>query len=458
MTMRKKNWRTKTTCVILFVLVLAFQIKYSSIVRSKLTHAHKKANPVPEIKQLEVTELESNPSEQSPPTKRQISCDRSHYHYDICTIHVATVLDPTISTFFIQHRTTVDPNPTAMKIRPYPRKFDSIAMSRIKELTITSGAPIPSCHVMHESPAMVFSAGGYTGNFFHEFNDGFIPLFITLNSLFHRQDDGDVVLVISKARDWWVSKYANLLGQFSKHPIVDLDNDNATHCFPSATLGLVSHGFMTIKPELIPNSKSLHHFHAFLSKAYDANNVPFNSPPQNARPRLVLVNRSSGDGRLLLNLEEVKLEIERVGFDVVMFEPKPSTPLDKAFALIGSSHAMVGIHGAALTHLLFLKPGSLFIQVVPLGLELVAELCFGNPARGMGLDYREYKIRVEESSLIEKYSKEDMMIKDPVAFLSGKPWSKSTMDIYLKEQNVRLDLVRFRKYLKKAYNKARLFI
>lgn len=405
----------------------------------------------------EMIQLELNTSKHGPipplatmaPPPRQINCDRSHYAYDICTIHVASVLDPTTSTFFIQRPTTLDPNPTVTKIRPYPRKFESVTMSKIRELTITLETPIPSCHVKHESPALVFSAGGYTGNFFHDFNDGFIPLFITLNSMFHHQD---VVLVISKARDWWVKKYAHLLGQFSKHPIIDLDNDNTTHCFLSATLGLVSHGYMTISPELMPNSKSLHHFHAFLSKAYGAKNlIPY---PRNTRPRLVLVNRSSGDGRLLLNLEEVTIVMKNVGFDVIVFEPKSSTPLNKAFALISSSHAMVGIHGAALTHLLFLRPGSSFIQVVPLGAEWAAEVCYGNPAKAMGLNYIEYRISVEESSLIEKYGKEDMMIKDPIAFLNGK-WSKRTMNIYLKEQNVRLDLVRFRKYLKEAYMKAR---
>ncbi|KOM45891.1 hypothetical protein LR48_Vigan06g119700 [Vigna angularis] len=387
------------------------------------------------------------------PPPREITCDRSHYAYDICTTNVATTLNPTTSTFFIQRPTTVDPNQTATKIRPYPRKFDSPVMSRIKELTITAGRPIPSCRVKHEAPALVFSAGGYTGNFFHDFNDGFIPLFITLNSFFH---DKDVVLVISKARDWWVNKYATLLRQFSKHPIVDLDNDNKTHCFPHATLGLVSHGFMTIKPELMPNPKSLHDFHAFLRKTFGGNdnNVSLNSFP---RPRLVLLNRSSGDGRLLLNMEEVKMEMQRVGFDVIVFEPTPSTPLSKAFAVIGSSHAMVGIHGAALTHSLFLKPGSVLIQVVPLGLESVAEMCFGNLAK-MGLNYMEYRVRAQESSLIEKYGKEDVMIKNPNHFLNGRPWSQTTMNVYLKEQNLRLDLVRFRIYLNKAYKKAKQLI
>ena len=121
------------------------------------------------------------------PEAKDISCDRSHRNYDFCTISGPTVLDPTSSI-------------------------------------------IPNCEIQHEAPAILFSAGGLTGNIFHDFNDGFIPLFITMNSIF---PDQDVVLVISKARDWWVSKYTEILRTFTKYPIISLDNDTITHCFPS---------------------------------------------------------------------------------------------------------------------------------------------------------------------------------------------------------------------------------
>lgn len=329
-------------------------------------------------------------------------------------------------------------------------------MSRIKELkVVTSSGPIPRCHVTHKSHAVLFSAGGYTGNFFHEFSDGFIPLFITVNSISQHQND--VVLVISKARDWWIKKYADLLGEFSKHRIIDLDNDNSTHCFPSATLGLISHGFMAINEYQMPNSTSLIHFHKFLSKAYNNDNnsgMKLYHPSNTLRPRVVLVNRPLGVGRTILNIEEVKLEVERLGFDIIVFEPTPKTPLSQSFGLINSSHAMIGVHGAALTHMLFLRAGAAFIQVVPIGIGWAAEACFGKAARAKGLNYMEYRVRDEESSLMEKYGKDEMVIRDPNAFIKGKPWSNA-MNIYLKEQNVRLDLDRFRKYLKKAYKKAK---
>lgn len=330
-------------------------------------------------------------------------------------------------------------------------------MSRIKELTLSLGRSSPSCQVQHNVPALVFSAGGYTGNFFHDFNDGFIPLYITVNSIFNGQD---FIFVISKSHYWWVSKYKDLLQSFTKHPIIDLDNDASTHCFPSANLGLISHGFMTINPELIPKSKTITHFRAFLDKAYSKNSHEYhhqNTSPSKSRPRLVLVGRTGATGRVLLNQQQVKKEAEKLGYDVIVFEPTGKTQLSLAYEVINSSHAMIGVHGAALTHSLFLRPGSVFIQVVPLGIEWVANVCFGKPAKDLGLEYMEYRISVEESSLIDKYSRDDMVVKDPKS-VRGNKWSSQIMDIYLKEQNVRLDLDRFRRFLKEAYKKSKRFL
>jgi protein O-GlcNAc transferase len=49
---------------------------------------------------------------------------------------------------------------------------------------------------------------------------------------------------------------------------------------------------------------------------------------------------------------------------------------------------------------------------------------------------------------MDKYGKDEMIVKDPSGF-RGKKWSHEAMTIYLKEQNVKLDMVIFRVYLKK---------
>ncbi|XP_031263195.1 beta-1,2-xylosyltransferease XAX1-like isoform X2 [Pistacia vera] len=222
---------------------------------------------------------------------------------------------------------------------------------------------------------------------------------------------------------------------------------------------LISHGFMNIDPALIPNSRTFIHFRAFLEKAYGSHGQihPSKNNSPLVRPRLVLVSRRDSLGRVINNEAKAKLVLEKIGFDVIVFEPNPGTPLNEAYAIINSSHAMVGVHGAALTHSLFLRPGSVFVQVVPLGLDWVAQVCFAKSARAMRFEYMEYKIKAEESSLVEKYNKNDLLIKDPVAF-RGKNWSEDIMNIYLKEQNVNFDLVRFGEYFKQVYKKAKQFM
>ncbi|KAK4376624.1 hypothetical protein RND71_002920 [Anisodus tanguticus] len=391
-------------------------------------------------------------------SKSIINCDRFHYFYDICTINGPTIFDPFQSTFYDMDSTNKnETNIIVEKIRPYPRKWENFTMGQIKEFTLTTGPLSPQCLIHHKAQALVFSVGGYTGNFFHDINDGFLPLFITVNSLFPNQD---FILVISKLEDWWIQKYKDLLLSFSKYPIINIDKEiNVTHCFPRATLGLMSHGFMNIDPKLTPSSKTLIDFHKFLATTYGAGQ----SQPQpwsqsQPRPRLVLASRGGSVGRLILNQDEVKLVAEQIGFEVILFEPRKNTSLHESFGLIHSSHAMIGVHGAALTHALFLRPSSIFIQIVPIGAEGVSDICFGKLSRDMELVYEEYKIGVEESSLMENFGEENsLVLKNPKA-LQKNGWSQEIMDIYLREQNINLDLNRFRIYLEKAYRKSKVFM
>ncbi|KAL5826322.1 hypothetical protein ACOSQ4_018119 [Xanthoceras sorbifolium] len=461
--MKKHHSATMAGCFFFFVFFFVLETNLTILSNFSVSTSTASTPPAPDKKSLELKSVSNwDPLPPPPPPLQlsqsgQINCDRSHHNYDICSINGPAVLDSKTSTFYVVDPPTSTPPLLVENIRPYPRKWENFVMKGIKEVAIKSGPRSPKCEAQHKAPALVFSVGGYNGNFWHEFNDGLIPLFITVNSIF---PDEDVVLVIDKARDWWVRKYADLLQTISKHPIIDLDNDTTTHCFTSATLGLISHGFMTIHPTLLPNSATFTHFRALLDKAYGyghGRNLPskYNSPA--TRPRLVLISRKGSIGRVMSNQAEVKRVAEEVGFDVIVFEPSFKTPLHQAYALINTSHAMVGVHGAALTHSLFLRPGSVFVQVVPLGLDWVADVCFAKSARAMGLDYMEYKINAEESSLVEKYDKNELVIKDPVAY-RGNKWSSAVMDIYLKEQNVKLDLFRFGVYLEQVYNKATKFM
>lgn len=330
-------------------------------------------------------------------TSTTITCDRSHTNYDVCAINGSCHLDPKTGTF-----TLMDPTFSTFveKIRPYPRKGEHWVMSTIKELTLTPGpldlTLIRSWDITHDSPAIVFSAGGYTGSIYHDFIDGLIPLFFTANSYF---PDLDIILVVVNPKEWWMPKYMDVLGAFSKHKtilLLDKENASVTHCFPSAVVGLISHEAMIADPTRIPNSKSLVDFQNFLDKAFNTSLSTIKA----SKPRLILVSRYGNIGRVMLNEKEMREMLEDVGFDVVTFRPTKKTSLKEAYKLIKSSHVMVGVHGAALTHLLFLRPGSVFVQVVPIGLGWAAKTCYEAPAKAMKLKYIEYRVNVEESSLI----------------------------------------------------------
>lgn len=144
----------------------------------------------------------------------------------MCIVNATTMLEPT--------------QDLVEKVQPYPRKWETSVIGWIQEVSLTLRPPSPSCQVHHSTPALVFSVEGYIGNLFHDFNNGFIPIFITFNSIF---PDGNYVLVIHNCRQRWESKYAYLLHTFSKHPIVHLEKANATQFFPYAHVSLISHGF-----------------------------------------------------------------------------------------------------------------------------------------------------------------------------------------------------------------------
>ncbi|MCL7032236.1 hypothetical protein MKW94_018323 [Papaver nudicaule] len=461
------NWITAFVVFFIFFLIhhisinTKISINNSSSSASTLTMSTKNYQGIITSQPIYLKIIQKQPTyeehNQSKPKPNQfiINCDTSHHRYDLCALNSTTTLDPTNSTIYVW-----DPQTSSLtilhKIRPYPRKWENFTMARIKELTIVTTSTQIGCQIQHQAPALVFSAGGYTGNLFHDFNDGFIPLFVTIRSAF--PSGAFPILVVSKCQEWWLRKYAELLRQFSPYPIISLDNDSRTHCFPSTTtIGLISHGYMTINPTLLPNSDSFLDFRMLVGSAYDSTKTSHQaSSTSSGRPRLVLASRKGGS-RVILNQAEVVLLAKEVGFEVSLFEPSEHTSLKQAYKLINSSHVMVGVHGAALTHSLFLRPNkSILIQVVPIGIDWLAETCFGKSARDMGLEYMEYKIIANESSLMDKYGEDHLVLKDPKAVMKDN-WS-NTKDIYLNDQSVRVDLVRFRRYLKSAYNKAKGFM
>ncbi|KAK7847862.1 hypothetical protein CFP56_006161, partial [Quercus suber] len=250
-----------------------------------------------------------------------------------------------------------------------------------------------------DGPALLepITAGGYTGNFFHDFSDGFVPLFITINSLFYNQD---VTLVISDCNDpWWPQKYAEILSQFSHYPIIDIKKERITHCFPSAIIGLIKHGPMIVDPTLLPHHpKSLNDFRVFLENSYKKKGGDDVLITSYNRPQLVFVIRKLDVGRAILNKKEVVKAIEEVGFHVNVLDPT-------------TTHTSLAKFTLAMQW-----PRAVLVQLVPIGVDLPSNISFKGPAKNLGLEYMEYKVKTKESSLVEIYGANDLVLKNPDAY------------------------------------------
>ncbi|KAG7570069.1 Glycosyltransferase 61 [Arabidopsis thaliana x Arabidopsis arenosa] len=305
-----------------------------------------------------------------------------------------------------------------------------------------------ACDVNHDVPAVFFSTGGYTGNVYHEFNDGIIPLFIT-----SQHYNKKVVFVIVEYHDWWEMKYGDIVSQLSDYPLVDFSGDARTHCFKEATVGLRIHDELTVNSSLVTGNRTIVDFRNVLDRGYshriqsliqEETEANVTALDFKKKPKLVILSRN-GSSRAILN-ENLLVELaEETGFNVEVLRPQKTTEMARIYRSLNTSDVMIGVHGAAMTHFLFLKPKTVFIQIIPLGTDWAAETYYGEPAKKLGLKYIGYKIAPKESSLYEEYGKDDPIIRDPDS-LNDKGW-EYTKKIYLQGQNVKLDLKRFRETL-----------
>lgn len=423
-----------------------------------------------------------------------ICCDRTGYRSDICVMKGDIRTDSSSSSIFLYN--SINKNNFSRtvnggegeneedqviqeeKIKPYTRKWETSVMNTIDELNLISKKVNPrnvrKCDVQHDVPAVFFSNGGYTGNVYHEFNDGIIPLYIT-SQHFNKK----VVFVILEYHSWWIMKYGDILSRLSEFPPIDFSEDNRTHCFNEAIVGLKIHDELAVDSSLMEGNKSIVDFRKLLDKAYSPrikglireeekeaqekskqqqNMVSPSSRSETEtsqgvqeiarkKPKLVIVSRTGS--RAITNENLLVKMAEEIGFHVAVLKPQKTSELAKIYRVLNESDVMIGVHGAAMTHFMFMKPKSVFIQVVPLGTNWAADTYYGEPARKLGLKYIRYEIHPKESSLYDIYDKNDPILSDPDS-ITKKGW-EYTKKIYLDSQNVKLDLRRFRKRLHRAY-------
>ncbi|KAG2614109.1 beta-1,2-xylosyltransferase XYXT1-like isoform X2 [Panicum virgatum] len=397
----------------------------------------------------------------------RVACDFADPRSDVCELEGAIRIRGSTSEVFVvaPGGAGAGMNATQWTIQPYTRKGEARVMRGIAELTVrvVGAGEAPACTVRHDVPAVVYSNGGYCGNYYHDFNDNIIPLFITSRHL-----GGEVQLLVAQKQRWWFDKYREIVDGLTNYEAVDLGGDGGeVRCFRRATLGLRSHKELSIDPRRAPRNLSMVDFKRFLMWRYALpreHAIRTEEDEGAARPRLLIIARRSR--RRFVNLPEIVALAEEVGFEVttsdVMSPPKQNKKgalaaagdegharMADASALVNSFDAMVAVHGSGLTNLVFLPMNAVVVQVVPLGrMEGLAMDEYGVPPRDMNMRYLQYNITAEESTLSEAFPRTHPVLLDPMP-IHKQSWSL-VKDIYLGQQDVRLDLRRFRPVLEKA--------
>ncbi|KAL4320626.1 Protein O-linked-mannose beta-1,4-N-acetylglucosaminyltransferase [Arachis hypogaea] len=289
----------------------------------------------------------------------------------------------------------------------------------------------------------------YIGNHFHEFTDIIIPLFLT-----SRQFNGQVKFVVSEMRPWWISKYQAILSKLSNYEVLNIDKVDQVHCFTCVNVGLKRYPKeLSIDPQKY--SYSIKDFRSFLRDSYSVKRVNAiklreegedeNNKNKKQQPRLLILSRRRT--RSFTNTAEIAKMARSMGFEAIVMEAGGSM---SSFAnVVNSCDVLLGVHGAGLTNIVFLPENAVLIQIVPHGgFEWLAKYDFELPSKDMGLKYLDYKISAEESTLIQQYPQDHMIIKHPPSI--GKLGWERFKSVYLEQQNVMLDLNRFRPTLQKA--------
>ncbi|KAL6848291.1 hypothetical protein ACP4OV_022419 [Aristida adscensionis] len=341
-----------------------------------------------------------------------------------------------------------NPNPQEWRILPYSRKH----MGGIKEVTVrelAAAADAPACDVRSPVPALVFAMGGLTGNYWHDFSDVLIPLYLQAVRF-----GGEVQLVVDNLQPWYAGKYRAVLRRLSRYDVVDMDRDDKVRCFPGAVVGIRMHKEFSIDPAREPAGHSMPEFTKFLRATFS---LPRDAPLRLAgagddatrkkKPRMMVISRRHP--RRLVNVGEVVAAAERVGFEVVIGDPPFNVDVGAFAREVNAADVLVGVHGAGLTNSLFLPTGAVLVQVVPYGkMEHIGEVDFGVPAVDMGLRYIAYSAGVEESTLVETLGRDHPAVRDPES-VHRQGWGK-VAEYYLGTQDIKLDLARFEPVLRKA--------
>lgn len=221
---------------------------------------------------------------------------------DYCEAEGDIRIEANSSTIFVvtNHQTFSD-SANSWTIQPYPRDD----MPGVKYWTVklvkydNEHSNIPKCTKNHSKPAILFSLGGYTGNYFHDFADLLFPLYTTSFPF-----GKEVHFLVSDMKTWWIAKFQNILSRLSRHQAVDISLENGqVLCYQKVAVGLKFY-----RPLIIDQSApeyamapSMQNFREFLRRTYSLQRKTAmeSRAGDKIHPRLMIVSRRTT--RILTN-------------------------------------------------------------------------------------------------------------------------------------------------------------
>ncbi|WOK93371.1 hypothetical protein Cni_G02068 [Canna indica] len=378
-------------------------------------------------------------------------CDLSNRKSDICEADgdVRIIGKDTRKVYVAPSQLVDIEGGDSWTIKPYARKWDAGSGARVREVTlqlVNGSLEDKHCSINHTVPAVVFAIGGWIGNYFHDFVDVLVPLFETAYPF-----GGEVQFLIANIFPPFMDKYKLFFKKLSRYEIIDYDKDDAIRCFKHVTLGLrcTSAEDFQMEPSKSPHGYTMYDFAKFTRTVFSLEReYPIKIDEKtDKKPRLMIITRAQT--RRFMNVEEIVQMAEEVGYEVVVTEGDPD--ISKFSQIVNSCDVLMGVHGSALTNMVFLPTNAVVIQVVPWGnLDWIAGHYFRDPSSQMKINYLEYSINEEETTLTELYSKDHAVFKDPMSLHPQNADWDTFFRIFLKEQNVKLDVRRFRPFLKHA--------
>ncbi|XP_078176703.1 alpha-1,3-arabinosyltransferase XAT2-like [Carex rostrata] len=379
-------------------------------------------------------------------------CDYSDWRSDICSMtgDIRTKGNNSSTVFFIPFAHTLVPNEQEWRLNPYSQKMYSYLINFVTVKQLRDPQDAPSCTAHRNTPAILMSMGGPSanGNIWHSFTDVLIPLFLASKPF-----NGEVQFLISSYNQGLINKHSLILKDLTRYEIINFDEDTEVRCYRKMMVGLLNHRDFSIDPDRAFDRFDMFQFRLYVRNVYSLPmnvDIPYKMDPQpDKKPRLMLILRSKT--RTLLNQEEVAEVIMKNGFELVQMELKKSDNQSELSKLIDSCDVVMGVHGAGLTNMLFLRTNAVMIQVIPLGgshMSGAAHGYYDRPAEEMKLRTLDYTITVNESSLLDKYGWDHPAVKDPEA-VAAAGW-QDRQKYYWFEQHVRLNVTRFEPVLVKA--------